>query len=362
MKKRFVFAIFIAFLTFFGNFSAVLASGPDSIIISASSTFNPSATPGNDVEIGRFLITSKSVDAKIEEIRFEFFGAFDPKMITNIKLFKVGANMLLSTGAWEDGTAHFYINLVVPAKSTVEVAIKATIKSNKIGLLGIRMIAGGDHNIIAENMSMGEKMTAIGFPVESKLMIFSQKNVDLVFTDIGWQGDSLVVLKIKNQGTDTCFDAGQLQFYLGEEKTPAGLPFYPGQLNPGEEMPLEFSALYLENPSSTCYVSGKIDNTGKVVEVNEKNNEKAYICTEITESQNIESKNFNFWPNPCGETLNIFTSKPSEILIFDLTGKVLKKIDVVGVSEINISDLKSSIYLLQIRNESGIETKRLVKQ
>lgn len=75
------------------------------------------------------------------------------------------------------------------------------------------------------------------------------------------------------------------------------------------------------------------------------------------------SKNaFVIYPNPVKDYLNIKSEKNiSSIKIYDLSGSMLKSFN--HTNSININDLKSGVYLVQVQDESGVtNTQKITKK
>lgn len=88
-------------------------------------------------------------------------------------------------------------------------------------------------------------------------------------------------------------------------------------------------------------------------------------CFLSVEDENMINSGFNIYPNPAENdlTLENLTSFDSEIIIHDALGKEIVRTSVKGTSQnIDLSDLKSGIYFVRIRNEKGrlTEPKKLV--
>jgi hypothetical protein len=84
------------------------------------------------------------------------------------------------------------------------------------------------------------------------------------------------------------------------------------------------------------------------------------------ESFNSGNK-FSVLPNPAKDIVTI-TNKENlsitEVVVLDLNGKVLKNVKYSSVSDaqLNVSDLSSGIYIMNIVSDKNIETKKLIKE
>lgn len=82
-------------------------------------------------------------------------------------------------------------------------------------------------------------------------------------------------------------------------------------------------------------------------------------------NENLASK-FSVFPNPTNNVINI--SNAENILvngvdIVDLNGRTVKsvKYDGVGTAEINISELSSGLYMMNVSSDKGMTTKKIMK-
>jgi hypothetical protein len=81
-------------------------------------------------------------------------------------------------------------------------------------------------------------------------------------------------------------------------------------------------------------------------------------------SSNFEKADFKLFPNPVNSILNIgseFNIEKAQIL--DTNGRVIKEYTSVGksITEINVSELNSGIYFINIHTEKGKSVKKFVK-
>lgn len=75
---------------------------------------------------------------------------------------------------------------------------------------------------------------------------------------------------------------------------------------------------------------------------------------------------FNISPNPTSDIVNISSSlntNLTQVNVIDLNGRTVKAFNLGGVAnaQINIADLSSGVYMLNITSEEGTTTKKIVK-
>ena len=80
----------------------------------------------------------------------------------------------------------------------------------------------------------------------------------------------------------------------------------------------------------------------------------------------ILASKFSVSPNPANDFISVTNSDNilvSGISITDLNGRVVKQISYANVSDIhvNISDLASGMYMMNITSDKGSVTKKIVK-
>jgi Secretion system C-terminal sorting domain len=85
-----------------------------------------------------------------------------------------------------------------------------------------------------------------------------------------------------------------------------------------------------------------------------------------TEQVTLDSSKFSISPNPANDFVNISNSeniKVSSVKITDLNGRVVKQSTFDSVSDIqmNVSDLSSGIYMMNINSNEGSVTKKIIK-
>jgi ELWxxDGT repeat protein len=80
-------------------------------------------------------------------------------------------------------------------------------------------------------------------------------------------------------------------------------------------------------------------------------------------ADNAAKVEFKIYPNPTKAVLfvSLEDQEIENIRLFDLSGKEMTTISITGGNEINLLNLKSGTYLIQIETEEGTSTRRFVK-
>ena len=98
-----------------------------------------------------------------------------------------------------------------------------------------------------------------------------------------------------------------------------------------------------------------------------KTNPKEIISVELVESAGIEEVNeskVQIYPNPFKEnvTIQMKENRPTEVIILDLTGKIVFKDQIYSNNiNLNLSNLESGQYNLQLVNDLGVENQKIIK-
>ena len=92
------------------------------------------------------------------------------------------------------------------------------------------------------------------------------------------------------------------------------------------------------------------------------NKNNAPIITTLPKIENVNSE-IKAYPNPCVETLIVETFKGEEILLCDLTGKVLSKnLDKSGVVYFDMSGYPQGIYFVQAKSGESTSHIKIIKK
>ncbi len=82
-------------------------------------------------------------------------------------------------------------------------------------------------------------------------------------------------------------------------------------------------------------------------------------------NENDFASSVSVYPNPVKNTVSISNDSDaiiSTIEVVDINGKTVKKITVNSLNQINVSDLSSGTYLLNINSDNGTATKKIIKE
>lgn len=80
----------------------------------------------------------------------------------------------------------------------------------------------------------------------------------------------------------------------------------------------------------------------------------------------VSENNFSVFPNPTNNVINFsnnVNATVNTIEIFDLNGRIIKSIKINATEgQVSVSDLSAGMYMMKISTDSGIVTKKIVKQ
>lgn len=87
--------------------------------------------------------------------------------------------------------------------------------------------------------------------------------------------------------------------------------------------------------------------------------------TVLAVADNQLASNVSIFPNPASNVVNVSADKSqiNNITITDLNGRIVKQNTVNNLSkvELNISDLSSGVYMMNVKSNNGSVTKKIVK-
>ena len=134
-----------------------------------------------------------------------------------------------------------------------------------------------------------------------------------------------------------------------------GAVFYIGAISGNETAPAYIKTVGCGVNSITSITSVDPTANGKIV--------IDLISDTPASSEEFFTENFTMYPNPVTDVLNIQSKKGlvgNEIRITDITGKVVKV--QKDASSVNVSDLSSGTYLIDITTNEGKATSKFVKK
>ncbi len=106
--------------------------------------------------------------------------------------------------------------------------------------------------------------------------------------------------------------------------------------------------------------------TDNICSSQQTNRIRSIVCGASLKVDSFDGSNFSISPNPANDFVNISNSeniKVSSVKITDLNGRVVKQNSFDSVSDIsmNVSDLSSGIYMMNINSNEGSVTKKIIK-
>lgn len=94
----------------------------------------------------------------------------------------------------------------------------------------------------------------------------------------------------------------------------------------------------------------------------------SYYCIDNIEIINISDISTNFisdftiYPNPAKDFINISSTQNSEIIIRDISGKIVTNFYTIeNNTKINVNNYISGVYIVEIKNQKGIFTDKFIK-
>jgi Secretion system C-terminal sorting domain len=132
------------------------------------------------------------------------------------------------------------------------------------------------------------------------------------------------------------------------------------------------NGLISATPTTTIDLSAYSGQTIRLAWINTSNDQNLLSIDDIKVEKSVLSTNsfldskFSIIPNPANDFVNISNSeniKVSSVKITDLNGRVVKQSSFDSVSDfkINVSDLSSGIYMMNINSNEGSVTKKIIK-
>jgi hypothetical protein len=86
-----------------------------------------------------------------------------------------------------------------------------------------------------------------------------------------------------------------------------------------------------------------------------------YTVTAIKEDQKFD--NFTFYPNPVVNIIHVNFPKKYNVAFYNLSGqKVLEKINLQGDEEIDLTILKTGIYIMRVNSEGKYASRKIIRQ
>jgi hypothetical protein len=92
----------------------------------------------------------------------------------------------------------------------------------------------------------------------------------------------------------------------------------------------------------------------------------AQADTDLSIKENAVSSKFSVYPNPANNVINITNADNmlvNGVTVTDLNGRTVKNVSFEGVAsaQVNVSDLASGMYILNVTSDKGTATKKFVK-
>ncbi len=131
-----------------------------------------------------------------------------------------------------------------------------------------------------------------------------------------------------------------------------------------------------DNPSLTLV--GEYTSTNRPYTIDNWNGNKFYLVFETDGEGQADGWEANYttyaagveinqltdisiYPNPANGTININGIANSDVVIYDITGKLIKEFKDLNSTTIDISDMTQGVYFLNVNNKDGVKTLKFIK-
>nr|WP_297309092.1 choice-of-anchor J domain-containing protein [uncultured Flavobacterium sp.] len=189
-----------------------------------------------------------------------------------------------------------------------------------------------------------------------------------VFTpniDLSAYNDQTITLKWKVSAADADFDQEKYSVYVSNANTAAAMlasstSFTEETLdgvNTFTQRTLDISSF----AGQTIYVAFRHYGTSDVFSM--EIDDVEIVASETASNEEFFKENFTLYPNPVSNELNINAENGLELIevsIFDLTGRKVKSFQ--NEKTLNVSDLASGTYIINIKTNEGTGTSKFIKK
>jgi len=180
-------------------------------------------------------------------------------------------------------------------------------------------------------------LTQIGTATKTLTATATAMTVDVPFTTpISALSGDIIVVEVNNATTN------------------AGNAYYFGVITGAETAPAYLRAATCNINNPTLFATVSAGSNGKIV---------LDLVAQNLSNDKFFTENFNLYPNPTSDVLNISSKnglEMKEIKITDLSGRIVKTLN--NATTINVSDLSTGTYLIDITTNEGKASSKFVKK
>lgn len=174
-----------------------------------------------------------------------------------------------------------------------------------------------------------------------------------------------ITLKWKVSAADADYDEEKYTVYVSNTNTTAGMlasstnytELSLDGVNSFTQRTLDISSF----AGQTIYVAFRHYGTTDVFSM--EIDDVEIIAEQAASNEEFFKKNFALFPNPTSDELNINITNGlefNEVSIFDLTGRKIKSFN--NETKLNVSDLSSGTYLINIKTNEGTAASKFIKK
>lgn len=85
------------------------------------------------------------------------------------------------------------------------------------------------------------------------------------------------------------------------------------------------------------------------------------VASQLLSNNTFELNKIKVFPNPSNGVFTIETTLPTDVVVFDITGKeVFKSSSVTSETSLNLTNLQEGVYMLKMKNELGEQIEKII--
>ena len=127
----------------------------------------------------------------------------------------------------------------------------------------------------------------------------------------------------------------------------------------GFNIPLQLTDI-IEGNNTLCCGFDKVFRGGSMADITEDANCAVFSVTFDNSISEANKTQTIVYPNPSKDVVTFENVDNSDIYIYNTLGQLVKKVNnVMGKTQVNVSDLNNGVYIVRIQNGTDVQTKKI---